>query len=137
MGESAAHIKLVDMMAEWVSKKYLEGDKGIILLDSPASSSEMKPPIIYNFVPDLYVPALGDDFLIIGEAKTFKDVENKHTEEQIKAFLRRCAEVPKAYFIMAVPWHMTALAISIIKYCKKEVGNLSHIEIEVPAIFPG
>lgn len=137
MGESAAHIQLVSMMAEWVSNKYLECDSGRILLDSPSSSVEMNPPIVYNFIPDLYVPELSNDFLIIGEAKTSKDVENKHTEDQIKSFLRRCSEASKAYFVMAVPWHMTRLAISIIKHCKKEIKNLEQVSIEVPLIFPG
>ena len=137
MGESLSHIQLVKGMAEWIVRSYCDVEMGHILLDSPEASSLTRPPKIYNFIPDLYVPNTTRKFIIIGEAKTANDLENDHTEEQIGAFLRKCSEFEGAHFVFAVPWHKTRLAKSIIKYIQAKIGLTKHVTIIIPEIFPG
>ena len=122
MSESTAHMTLVNLLASWIAHSFLNGDYGHILIDRPGQGSQRKPPTVYDFTPDVYVINTPRYSLIIGEAKTARDVDNRHALEQIKAFLCKCAEYETSLFVFAVPWHRVRLARSVIEYCKRKTG---------------
>jgi hypothetical protein len=121
MGESISHIILVSLLAQWIASTLLDGDQGHVLIDAPDRDSRGKPPKVYEFVPDVYVMNAPHYGLIIGEAKIAEDLENKHTVEQINAFLRKCTEFEKSILVLAVPWHTVRLAEAIVKDCKRKI----------------
>lgn len=122
MGESNSHMVLVNLLANWIADSLLCGDHGYIMVDSPDSYSQNRPPKIYDFVPDVFViNAPGYEF-IIGEAKTARDVDSRHTMKQVEIFLRKCAESEKSFFVLAVPWYMVGLAESIVEHYRKKIG---------------
>lgn len=102
MPESAQHIELVKIVLskakEIVPNKYWP----FIAVDDicssnlpPQTSEGYRPDLLYNF----------DGLLVIGEAKTSKDVERPHSCNQYKSYLRKCKAFPgTSYLIMAVPW---------------------------------
>lgn len=122
MGESALHMMLVNRLADWIENSLLGGDSGYILIDDPDRCAQDKPPIVYGFIPDVYVMNAPGHGIIIGEAKTTRDVEDNHAIEQYQAFLRKCAESEDSLFVLAVPWHMVRLAESILKELKIKIG---------------
>lgn len=122
MGESALHMLLTRFLVLWIAENLLGGDLAPILVDAPDQSARDKPPLIYNFVPDVYVMRGPNNGVIVGEAKTAKDVDARHSIEQYKAFLRKCSESDDSYFILAVPWDMVRLARWILGRLKKEIG---------------
>ena len=122
MSESALHMMLVNRLADWIENSLLGGDSGYILIDNPDRRVQDKPPIVYGFIPDVYVMNAPGHGIIIGEAKTTRDVENNHSIEQYQAFLQKCAELKDSLFVLAVPWYMIRLAESILKELKKKIG---------------
>ncbi len=136
MPESQSHIRLVNALTSCVIDSFLDGDDGYILVDNPDNLSNARPPHIGGFIPDIYVPHSPGKMLIIGEAKTAHDLENKHSLEQIQQFLVRCSEVKNSYFILAVPWHMVGLARAIIKYIVEKIDAI-HVKFMILDKLPG
>ena len=52
--------------------------------------------------------------VVIGEAKSMRDLENSHTEAQVTAFLKRCGMAEGSAFILAVPWPIERLARALL-----------------------
>ena len=61
--------------------------------------------------------------VIIGEAKSMKDLENSHTEAQVTAFLRRCGRVEGSALILAVPWPVERLAKALLTNFSAKEGS--------------
>ena len=122
MGESHAHSILVRHLVDWVATQYLAGHKEGIQVDSLTSA--IKPNPVGGYVPDLYVsPNMGR--LIIGEAKTVRDFETKHSQDQITTFLRKCSETDGAVFVLAIPWTRARFARSMLKRICNQNGILN------------
>ncbi|MBT7928394.1 hypothetical protein HN682_00560 [Candidatus Peregrinibacteria bacterium] len=122
MGESINHIQLVENIYKWVSQSLFNGSGVSILVDRPESRIGERPPTISGFIPDLYVENAPDKLLVIGEAKTYKDLERKRSREQFEAFLKKCKTYDNSILVAAVPWDYVNLAKSILKNLKKKVG---------------
>ena len=67
-------------------------------------------------MPDAYVLLNEQGRVAIGEAKTMNDLENPHTEAQVKAFLKRCAVAEGSTLVLIVPWPIERLARSILRH---------------------
>ena len=122
MTESREHANLVALLRRHVADGYCGGDTSKVLVDSSASKTTTRPPPITGYVPDVY--ALLDDTgrVVIGEAKSFRDLENLRTEAQLLAFLTRCSHVIHSKFILAVPWPIERLAKSIVGRLQRQNG---------------
>ena len=118
MGESISHISLVNDIEAYVLEHFVSKDSSCIFIDSPENAKNCVPPIINGYRPDLYVPSFGDKGLIIGEAKTWYDLEKSHTMNQLDAFLRACSDTKNSIFIFAVPWDRIKLAKMLINKLK-------------------
>lgn len=130
MSESAAHLYLVNALVVWVSTTFLSGNFRDILVDSSGRDLTNKPHMIGNYIPDVLVASMNCEKFIIGEAKTAHDLENDHTLKQMETFLLACSEKENSIFVLAVPWHMTRRARSIIKFIKNE-KNINYVATEV------
>ncbi|MBN2031584.1 hypothetical protein JW824_15235 [bacterium] len=92
-----------------------------MLIDDLSETTKGKPPKINNYIPDAIVIKTSQGSFIIGEAKTARDVEKKHTRNQIEAFLERCKKENDAIFIFAVPWNLIRIANSIVKEIQEKI----------------
>ena len=92
MPESVTHIKLVKKITEWIETEYAGIEDILIWVDSSQSGQSKDKKRIEGFIPDVYVHFLSNPTRIIGEAKTGKDFDKKHTENQIAAFIRHCTK---------------------------------------------
>ena len=122
MSESALHMLLVSCLVKWIADSVLGGESAPILTDASNRAAKDKPAVVYGYVPDVCVLRSYRDKIVIGEAKTARDVEGMHSMEQYKAFLRKCAECEDSLFVLAVPWDMVRLARSILCRLKNEIG---------------
>ena len=68
--------------------------------------------------------------VVIGEAKSLKDLENSHTEAQVTAFLKRCGMAEGSAFILAVPWPVERLARALLASLQAREG-LSRVDTVV------
>ena len=110
MPESEEHSRLVAILRCYIAETFCNGKAEHIYTDSTRSESLDLPPSIAGFIPDAYVSPNLQGGIVIGEAKSIRDLENSHTEGQVIAFLRRCRLVNGSVFILAVPWPIERLA---------------------------
>ena len=120
MPESASHVNLVGALVQWIAAAYLAGDTGGILVDSSASNG--KPPAIGGFVPDAFVELAAQEIMVVGEAKTWRDLESRHTREQLGTFLQWCRLNQRGVLVLAVPWPVTRLASMIVRSLQRKHG---------------
>lgn len=126
--KTEAHSSLVEQLYIWVRERCdASGCRYNISLDH---ISPEKPPVIYGSVPDVYAIEFKDKKIVIGEAETERGLLDRHTETQLRNFIRGCQDYHNSLFVLAVPWHMTARAKTIIKQLKMEL-NADHIETVV------
>ena len=130
MPESAEHSNLVDILHRYIADRFCEGQKERVFTDSVSSESSIRPPSIGGYVPDAFVILNEQGAVVIGEAKSMNDLENSHTDAQVKAFLRRCGMVRGSTFILAVPWPIERLARALLMSFRVREG-LPHVEAVV------
>lgn len=83
---------------------FCDGSRNRVLIDSVGRTSFYRPPSIEGYIPDAHVALSELGRVIIGEAKSFGDLESPRTEAQVTAFLRRCGMAQGSVFVLAVPW---------------------------------
>ena len=128
--ESAKHATLVSILHQYIADRFCDGDKDRIFVDSSLVNSSGRPPSIATFIPDTYVMLNNAGRVVIGEAKSLRDLENSHTDEQVTAFLQRCGLSKGSVLVMAVPWTIERLAKSILTKLRHR-ERLPHVEIVI------
>lgn len=121
---------MVAILHRYISGRYCEGQRERVFIDSVGTESRTRPPPIEGYVPDAYVMLNEQGRVVIGEAKSMKDLENPHAEAQVMAFLRRCDTAEGSAFILAVPWPIERLARALLTNFRVREG-LRHVETVV------
>ena len=135
MPESASHKRLVDALIEWIRTEYDDNKSLFIWTDSLQDGTSKAPIRIEGFIPDVYAKFLSQPRQIIGEAKTSRDLDTKHTEKQLTAFISYCSKNNGAFLVLAVPWDYVRYARSLIKYWKR-LNRAENIEAIVLEMLP-
>jgi hypothetical protein len=113
--ESEQHMKLVRTIREWIEINYRSEKSLFVWSDLPESQNFSKPLSIEGFIPDIYAKTISSQSrIIIGEAKTSRDLDRPHTEQQLIAYLKYCSLQEYSYFILAVPWDYVRYARSLL-----------------------
>lgn len=133
MGVSDTHINLVKAMSDWVKQNCHPNEHALMLLDLPETLTRNHPPLIGDFRPDLYIKT---ERMIIGEAKTSRDIETKHSREQYSQYLKHLNQYRGSLFIMAVPWDCVPLTKSLIRRVQKDFNTIN-VEIVILEKLPG
>lgn len=92
MSESLYHICYVKKIISYVENKFSTNEVAFLRTDLP-DTNERCPRVIGGFIPDVYLKSTR--FVIIGEAKTDNDIENKHTENQINSYILELRSYPE------------------------------------------
>lgn len=112
MAESLMHIELVSRLKKYVSNMIEEQYQSFIFTDISVDG-ENPPILITGNRPDLYYE--NNNKLVIGEAKTQKDISSKHSKEQYISYIKYCcAYRGDAILIIAVPWTEIAAIKSLL-----------------------
>ena len=121
---------MVAILHNYIADRFCGGRGERVLTDSAGRESSTRPPSIEGYVPDAYVMLNDQGRVVIGEAKSMRDLENSHTEAQVTTFLRRCGMAEGSAFILAVPWPLERLARALLTNVQVREG-LPHIETVV------
>jgi hypothetical protein len=117
MSESTYHHQLVEQIKKSIEDIVPKDCWGLICYDS-FSSIVLPPQFLGGYRPDVYYEF--GDLLLIGEAKTSKDVEKRHSREQYETYIKACAAFQGyAMLFLAVPWMEQATAHNILGKIKK------------------
>ena len=122
MAESLYHKKLVELVVGRAKKLVPERKQGMILVDSDVTPL---PTSIYGGVcPDVYY--CDGDIMVLGEAKTFKDIDKRHSIHQYEKYIATIeAFEGLGYFILCVHWDCFLYAQKIMKNLlpKSKIGK--------------
>ena len=129
-------MRLVNHLIAWIAKEYLGGNAAGVLWDSASAQRGTVPPPICGYRPDAYVIAPRDGQLVLGEAKSPWDLENRHTIAQFLAFLTHCRTHGNAVLALAVPWHCVPLTSNMVQHLKQKHG-LEAVEVAIIRDLPG
>ena len=121
---------MVAMLHSYISDRFCEGLSLRVLSDSGSRQSANRPPSIGGYIPDAYVMINEKGTVVLGEAKSMKDLEHAHTVTQLTAFLERCAIADGSALILAVPWPTERLARALLKKLQARQGS-PHVETVV------
>lgn len=114
MGESQEHGDLVRNLKGWIAATYGINAWGLCLLCDLPETVE-KPPLVGGYRPDIWAVDIPHTLTAIGEAKITVDIENLHTERQLRAYLDYLAVQPRAALVFAVPWSSRASAVMMLE----------------------
>ena len=91
------------------------------------------PPLIGGYRPDIIARNRAQFLeLVIAEAKTNRDVGNRHTTSQIAAFVNHLHAMPSGTgtFILAVSGQVADNARAILRFsCRQRVSSRLHIKL--------
>lgn len=117
MGESLAHVLLVQEIIDWINRR---DSQAVILADTSIFPNKDRPPIIGGHVPDVFARVDSLRQTIIGEAKTRRDLENEHTMSQFRSYSAYCKHHPGTLLVLAVPWDMRRFVHNLCNRMKNE-----------------
>lgn len=128
MAESHNHMNYVRKIVEYVKDIPTDFISRYLLVDLP-DFPERPTPTLDGYIPDVLYK--DTNIIIIGEAKTIRDVENDHTERQINSYIEevRCHKGTRHIVICS-----NALSFSHIKNMivrKKNRENISDISFQI------
>lgn len=116
MSESKEHRELVSLIIDYAKTLLSVDDYSLMCIDSGDRIGSCL--LNYSYIPDLLYCYKG--VMIIGEAKTSKDFDRKHSFDQYEAYIDECINFcGKSYLIMAVPWTEMISAKNYLKKIKK------------------
>lgn len=112
MAESLQHQRLVERIVNAVAGALNGYDEALCLVDGTTDSDGI-PHKIGGFRPDVY--ATDASIVIVGEAKTARDLESPRTEHQLRAFLKYVEAHTSRHLVLAVHWTAVATAKSVLQ----------------------
>ena len=122
MSESVEHMNFVNRLLEEAKSITPEKFHGFICIDKP-DSTEKPPRTRQNYVPDLYY--CYNNLLIIGEAKTAKDVDRLHSFSQYESYYSDASNFEgKAILLFAIPWFAKGTIKNILRRLNKKNGYI-------------
>jgi hypothetical protein len=122
MAEKKEHAELRKIIKNWVKLNF--GDYNLTIIDDdPGNPLGFSVPTLQGSTPDLYGHSLKHGIEIVGEAKTSNDINNKHTEKQLKAYIEHLNVYKnKGYLIVAVSLQDREEMINFIRKIVREIN---------------
>lgn len=118
MSQSEAHKILVEMVAAAIERRH----RGFATtVDLQLSPGDELPLLIDGFRPDVYARNNQMGSIIIAEAKTDNDIDNRHTYEQITSFIKYLERQKKGNLILAVTGIGADRAKTLLRFMHREL----------------
>ena len=120
MSQSDAHRDLVLLTARAIQQR---DPRLSVTTDISAVPGDPVPPRIGGYRPDIIARHWTHPLrLIIAEAKTDGDVDNRHTRNQIEAFVSHLAVMPhgNGTFVLAVSGRVADLARTVLRFACRD-----------------
>ena len=127
MSQSKAHRNLIKGTVDALGSRYTNIS---MLVDLQENPGDEVPPKIGGFIPDIYVTRKQGHSIIIAEAKTDGDIDNRHTRDQAISFIKHLNRRKAGIFILSVTGYKADRAKTVLHFIRKEFQVVS-TEIEV------
>lgn len=128
MAESLAHVTYVRKIVSYIENHFAPSNRLVVQAD--LAEYGRTPQIIGGYYPDVYVRT--PNLIIIGEAKTDKDIENPHTEAQLMCYIDevRTATFQEKHIVLSSSLYSFAMLKNMVVRRKKN-DNLSDITFHI------
>ena len=130
MSQSEQHKKLV---IEVIHALELRCPSLSFIADVQQKPGDEVPPLINGFRPDVYARNQTGSSVVIAEAKTDKDFDNKHTENQIKSFVNYLEQSRNGFFILSATGYGADRAKTLLRFMRR----ITHVTRTTIAVFDG
>lgn len=124
MGQSDDHRWLVQsLMSHW--ERSIKGES-FIRSDGGAG---LPCPNILGYRPDLYHEQANDQVIRLGEAKTWFDIDRRHSFEQLRAYFTYLAQCPRGELHLSVEWRSVDSMFFAARSCRRiaQAGLVSFV----------
>ena len=129
MPESLAHIQYVRKIVSYMKATFPSCQESVVQADLP-EYGKRTPKVIGGYYPDVYYRTVS--LFVIGEAKTDQDIDNYHTNNQIKSYideLRTGSQKEKHIILSSSVYSFAMLKNMIVRRKKDE--DLSDITFHI------
>ena len=123
MSESQRHLDGIAALERFVLARSGHRTDLILYRDVPQSDAQRKPPIVGGFRPDLFARTWKDGAIVIGEAKTTRDLKSARSIAQIAAFVNEALASKIGTFVLSVPIGAAASARVLLRTLAAERSN--------------
>lgn len=128
MAPSQAHEDLIYNAVHAIQMRYSNLN---VVTDLRKNGGDEVPKLINGFRPDVYAEKkFQKKLIVIAEAKTDNDIENRHTHNQIEAFLNYLEEKKCGVFVLSVSGCRADYSKSFLLF-KREKLNIKHTKLTV------
>lgn len=133
MAEGLQHQRLVERIVNAVVGALNGSEEMLCLVDGTVDSDGI-PHLIGGFRPDVY--ATDTSIVIVGEAKTPRDLESPRTKHQLRAFLKYVEAHTSRHLVLAVHWTNVATAKSVLRNTSPNWGTVRRRVHILDGIYP-
>lgn len=130
MSQSEQHRNLVIQVVKVLESRY---PLMSFIADVQQKPGAEVPPIINGFRPDVYARDKTGSSVVIAEAKTDKDLDNKHTDNQIESFINYLEQTRNGFFILSATGYGANRAKTLLRF----VRQITHITTTTIGVFDG
>ena len=102
MSEGVVHALLVSALVQQIEER-LGPSEIVIWADLPADGRYVATPKMEGLRPDVYARQRATGAVILGEAKSARDIETPHTREQLRRFFEDLSSEKDSLLWLAVP----------------------------------
>ena len=122
MSQSDAHRKLVIQVTRALESRY---PRISFITDVQQIPGDEVPPLIDGFRPDVYGRKTSVNYIVIAEAKTDGDLDNKHTHNQIKSFIDYLERKENGFFVLSVTGYGANRAKTLLRFIRQDMDMMS------------
>ena len=128
MSQSKIHRSLIRLAASALEKRF---PSIVITMDLQRYPGDELPPLIGGFRPDMYGQVAQTNMIVIGEAKTDYDIDQRHSHLQIKEFISHLARGQRQnMFVLSVTGAGANRAKTLLRFMCSEL-EVTSVIIEV------
>ena len=129
MPESTQHARLVRAILNQLETHIGPFNTIMVRDDSLSPLRGERPPPLPRFIPDVYATDVPITRVVVGEAKTAKDLQSTRSRVQIASFLDYLTHTPNSLFILAVPFDCTPQARGILRELAPATGTVTATQV--------
>ncbi|UZO94774.1 Hypothetical protein RMP42_05860 (plasmid) [Roseomonas mucosa] len=91
-------------------------------VDNPTQGVIATPPLLRGYRPDLYAVEHGTRRVLLGEAKTPGDIDNRHTRSQLAVYFEYLLHQVPGELWVAVPLTSAGTALRVCRSVRSRLG---------------
>jgi hypothetical protein len=130
VAESDLHRRLVDRLHAYMIET--SGSELVCCVDGPVQAVAAAPPLLAGYRPDVYAVSHDTRRVLLGEAKTPGDIDNRHTRSQLSVYFEHLLHEPLGEIWIAVPLASAGTALRVCRSVRSSLGAR-----QVPLVITG